>query len=156
MKEKVCTSCGESLPETEEFFYKAKPGQLRARCKKCQLKLRKEQRIAENERRESAIIDGDKKKCRECGKVKAITDFPRSPLSRDGRRYICRSCREAGAVSGKKKCVECGRLIESHLFLSQSGRVCVFCQPKLERKKVPDCIGPDWIRITATPRRARG
>jgi hypothetical protein len=96
------------------------------KCKKCEIALGKERLIFGPARRETAIIDGDKKRC----------------LDR-------------GPVCGKKKCIKCGKLMESYLFLSQSGRVCVYCQPKLERKRVKDCIGPDWIRITATPRRDR-
>ena len=56
---KRCTKCGETLPATTEYFYKAKNGKygLRGECKKCLIECGKQYR--ENNKEKIKWVDQD-------------------------------------------------------------------------------------------------
>jgi hypothetical protein len=103
---RICTVCGESKPNTAEFFsYKdtqRKPGKLRSVCRKCCTELQKVKKQETNplyRRRKNNVIIGDggviRRTCTCCHEVKlATTDFfsPLYPLSDGKLSACCRVC----------------------------------------------------------------
>jgi hypothetical protein len=99
---KICSTCGELKPATEEYFRKRKD-RFEARCRVCSS-------IKRRERGEADIIKAGKRRCQICKKIKFLD-------TENWRKYtisysvVCRSClriqwRDAARASRKRKAEE--------------------------------------------------
>lgn len=104
---RTCTKCGETLPNTIEYFGHTSRKQS-AICKKCKSVLGKEKRekIITQNRNSSLMYEGTRK-CKHCGR-----DLPNNKLyfsidlaCKDGLRNVCRECspKEAGFLDPNYK-----------------------------------------------------
>ena len=99
---KICSTCGELKPATEEYFRKRKD-RFEARCRVCSS-------IKRRERGEADIIKAGKRRCQTCKKIKPLTEeyWRKYTISYS---VICRSClriqwRDAARASRKRKADE--------------------------------------------------
>lgn len=93
---RTCTQCGETLPNTREYFKWNNKSQITsAKCKKCCSKNNKERnlRMIEINKNKTLFYDGTKK-CKTCGR-----DLPNNKLyfsidltCKSGLRNVCREC----------------------------------------------------------------
>lgn len=81
MENKICCTCGESLPATKEFFHvrNSAPDGLRCDCKKC-----RKEKIPKRDR--------ETKRCSYCNEIKPNTSEYFYTISRGGLRSQCIQC----------------------------------------------------------------
>lgn len=91
---RTCTCCGETLPNTNEYFSKAGKG-LCAVCKKCNNKKSKEKNKKLKARFDTSYIEYDGEKvCISCGRSlpNSYKYFPVDKTTKSGLRNKCREC----------------------------------------------------------------
>ena len=89
---KTCTKCGEE--KNLSGFYKSKTGKhgTTAYCRACFVVINRERREAYASRPDT---EKEEKKCRKCGEVKVITEFPLDRGTPDKHTNQCRECDRA-------------------------------------------------------------
>lgn len=94
---RICTCCGETFPNTEEYFYKSH-GRLKSLCKNCDNTINKKRNDKLKERFDNNIpikleYEGTKI-CKKCGRTlpNNYRFFPTDKSCVSGLRNICREC----------------------------------------------------------------
>jgi hypothetical protein len=103
---KACTVCGNSYPQTPEFWYKGR-GTLFARCKPCvrAAERRTEAKYrARNHELGDAVYDGSDERCYKCGSVypRDRKYFRKSAQRRDGLQPTCNACNDQACTAWKR------------------------------------------------------
>ncbi len=100
--ERVCVGCGESKPETTEFFRpnRAGSGTLARKCRTC-AQSRDPESMREYNRRyrerlaERVPVSPDRKTCKKCGLDLPQSEFRKNAQRADGLDYSCIACARA-------------------------------------------------------------
>ena len=92
---RTCTCCGETFPNTEEYFYKNNKDGLNSVCKSCSSKKNKERNQKMKSRFSTNKIEYEGEKiCKKCGRSlpNSYLYFPVDKTTTTGLRNICREC----------------------------------------------------------------
>jgi len=78
------------------------------------------------------------KKCRDCGELKPLTEFPPSKRNRDGRVSYCRPCmRKRHQASYRRRMAEQGRTVRELRDVPNGYRWCPDCETVKELSEFP-------------------
>lgn len=139
---RYCTECGE-IKHIKEFHKSAKCiGGVRPVCKDCRRRPRRQQDRTYNYsgykkiRDNRSLVDIGRKKCSQCGAIKALQEFYKNRSGLGGREAICKECkgkqhaeskgklhiymhnREKSLLieEGKKRCISCNKILPLSAF----------------------------------------
>lgn len=93
---RTCTCCGETFPNTKEYFSKNNGNGLNSVCKSCQSKKNKDKNKKLRSRFSNNKIEYDgNRTCKKCGRYlpNSYRYFPIDKSCKDGLRSICRECK---------------------------------------------------------------
>lgn len=144
LEEKTCRKCGKSKPLGD--FYANRQGfdGRSARCKDCEAETLWKARLTalgtepspqqvvvwQQRRAERTALPAlGKKRCRVCGQVKPLEEFPRSKSHRDGRDSACGACVKEIARQRRAKSEQplLRKWTEDGVLLAQGKKRCCTC-----------------------------
>jgi hypothetical protein len=156
---KKCSQCGEMKPLNEFGRHKARKDGHQAACKSCRNDQERKRRAgkhldecAARNCREPAIQRGGlcpehaeherngTKACNECGQTKPLEDYHKLKASRDGRKDVCKQCRndQQKKRNAAKALKVCSRLGCKEPPMEPGG-ICAECDAR-DRSGVKTCI----------------
>ena len=92
---RTCTCCGETFPNTDEYFSKNNRDGHSSLCKKCESQKNKEKNNQLKKMFSTVKIEYEGERvCRKCGRSlpNSYRFFPVDKTCKDGLRHICREC----------------------------------------------------------------
>jgi hypothetical protein len=153
-EEKKCIKCGEGKPLKEFSKSSRCKNGRRGTCKSCD-NLRRRHPDPTKRKYQAKVIDG-KKRCKECGEEKLLSEFNRNAEGVGGRQNICRVClnlqrrhpdpakryHRVEITEGTTRCVECKEIKLVEDFVEDKRRregitnICKTCRSDKTRSRI--------------------